>query len=106
MKLFAFRLKEARRGAGGPIVHANIDLWTSKNSNEKYIGEVYLESLLSDEVGLVKVASRRLFAFSRRDTGWAGREVVWMFAGRFAFNYNGLDPEIWYGHSLGKSYKL
>ena len=39
-------------------------------------------------------------------TSWAGREVVWMFAGRFAFNYNELDPEIWYGHSLGKSYKL
>ncbi|CAM9584816.1 unnamed protein product [Sphacelaria rigidula] len=38
IKVFAFRLSEARRGAGESIVHANIDLWTSKNSNEKYIG--------------------------------------------------------------------
>jgi len=39
-------------------------------------------------------------------TSWAGREVIWMFAGRFSFNYNELDPEIWYGHSLGLTKKL
>ena len=27
-------------------------------------------------------------------TSWAGREVVWMSAGRFSFNQNELDPEI------------
>lgn len=42
MKLFTFRLTEARKGAGGPIVHANFELWTSKNSNERYIGEARL----------------------------------------------------------------
>ena len=39
-------------------------------------------------------------------TGWASREVVWMFAGRFAHQIFELDPEIWYGHSLGYNKKL
>ena len=41
-----------------------------------------------------------------RYTGWASREVVWMFAGGFANQFFELDPEIWYGHSLGYNKKL
>ena len=39
-------------------------------------------------------------------TGWASREVVWIFAGRFSNQIFELDPEIWYGHSLGYDKKL
>lgn len=36
---FSHSLRQAVTGAGGPVLHANFDLWTSKMSNEKYIGE-------------------------------------------------------------------
>lgn len=36
---FRQSLLEARKRSGGPILHANFDLWTSKVSNEKYIGK-------------------------------------------------------------------
>ncbi|CAN0225417.1 unnamed protein product [Laminaria digitata] len=41
MSTFSQSLREAvaGAGAGGAALHANFDLWTSKTSNEKYIGE-------------------------------------------------------------------
>ena len=36
---FSHRLKSAVTGVGGASLHANFDLWTSKTSNEKYIGD-------------------------------------------------------------------
>ena len=36
---FSHALLSAVTGAGGPLLHANFDLWTSKTSNEKYVGE-------------------------------------------------------------------
>ena len=36
---FSHSLRHAIAGAGGPVLHANLDLWTSKMSNKKYIGE-------------------------------------------------------------------
>ena len=39
-------------------------------------------------------------------TSWASREVVLMFAGRFAHQFFEFDPEIWYGHSLGYNKEL
>ncbi|CAN0199043.1 unnamed protein product, partial [Ectocarpus sp. 13 AM-2016] len=35
---FSDQLKSAVTGGGGPVLHANFDLWTSKTSREKYIG--------------------------------------------------------------------
>ena len=42
MSLFVQSLRQAvaEAGAGGAALHANFDLWTSKTSNEKYIGEI------------------------------------------------------------------
>ena len=37
---FSRRLKSAVVWAGGAILHANFDLWTSKTSKEKYIGDL------------------------------------------------------------------
>ncbi|CAN0424918.1 unnamed protein product, partial [Ascophyllum nodosum] len=34
---FSHSLRHAIAGAGGPVLHANLDLWTSKMSNKKYI---------------------------------------------------------------------
>ena len=39
-------------------------------------------------------------------TSWASREVVLMFAGRFSNKIFDLDPETWYGYSLGQKKKL
>lgn len=35
-------LRAAVGNAGGPLLHANFDLWTSKVSNEKYLGEHFM----------------------------------------------------------------
>lgn len=35
---FSFSIRNAIAGAGRAVLHANFDLWTSKLSNEKYIG--------------------------------------------------------------------
>lgn len=40
MSQFSQSLRQAVTGVGGPALHANFDLWTSKKSNEKYIGEI------------------------------------------------------------------
>ena len=39
----------ATKGAGGPIMHANFDLWTSRTSSEKYLGEFVFMTWLEEE---------------------------------------------------------
>lgn len=43
MSLFEQSLRQAvaGAGAGGAALHANFDLWTSKTSNEKFIGKIF-----------------------------------------------------------------
>lgn len=36
---FSHALRDAIAGTGGAVLHANFDLWTSRTSNENYIGE-------------------------------------------------------------------
>lgn len=36
---FSYALVKAVKEAGGPVLHASFDLWTSKASDEKYVGK-------------------------------------------------------------------
>ena len=60
----------------------------------------------ADTVSFLATVQGAEAPYSNSCTSWASQEVVAMFAGGFAHKFFELDPEIWYGHSLGYNKKL